>query len=61
MAVFIRGRIRSEAANPISRFFIGAYRPIIRATLRRPVLVLVFGFSLLGLTLLCMRYDCYSS
>lgn len=52
MAVFIKGKIRSERQNPIARFFIAAYRPVIRGTLRHPVAVLVVGFSLLFVTLL---------
>ncbi|MDX1430140.1 MAG: efflux RND transporter permease subunit, partial [Rhodothermales bacterium] len=39
MTVFVRGKIRSESGNPISRFFLAAYRPIIRTTLRRPLTV----------------------
>lgn len=52
MAIFVRGKIRSEQQNPIARFFIRAYRPIIRGTLRRPAWVLAVGFGLLALTIL---------
>jgi Cu(I)/Ag(I) efflux system membrane protein CusA/SilA len=52
MAVFVKGKIRAEQQNPIARFFIRAYRPLIRGTLRRPVAVLVVGFSLLFVTVL---------
>ncbi len=52
MVTFIKGRIRSEAENPMARFFIRAYRPLIRGTLRRPKLVLGVGFALLFVTLL---------
>ncbi len=52
MAVFVRGRIRTEAENPVSRVLIRAYRPIIQATLRRPGPVLIVGFALLLTTLL---------
>ncbi|MEP0546499.1 MAG: CusA/CzcA family heavy metal efflux RND transporter [Rhodothermales bacterium] len=52
MAVFVKGKIRSEQQNPVARFFLRAYRPLIRGTLRRPVAVLVVGFSLLFLTVL---------
>ena len=52
MAVFVKGRIRPEAKNPVARFFITAYRPIIRGTLRHPRTVLVVGFSLLLVTVL---------
>jgi Cu(I)/Ag(I) efflux system membrane protein CusA/SilA len=36
MVYFVRGRIRSEARNPVSRLFIWLYRPVIRAVLRFP-------------------------
>ena len=52
MAVFVKGKIRPEAKNPIARFFIRTYRPIIRGTLRHPVAVLAVGFSLLAVTIL---------
>src|SRR5207253_2004523 len=34
MVLLIRGRIHSEAANPISRFLIAVYYPVVRAVLR---------------------------
>jgi Cu(I)/Ag(I) efflux system membrane protein CusA/SilA len=34
MTIFIKGKIRSEKDNPISRFFIGIYMPIARLVLR---------------------------
>jgi len=43
MYYLVRGRIRSEAANPISRFFIWVYRPIIHGVLRFPKLVIGVG------------------
>ena len=52
MAVFVKGKIRREDQNPIARFFITAYRPIIRGTLRHPRAVLIVGFSLLLVTVL---------
>lgn len=58
MAIFIRGKIRSEAQNPLNRFFASFYRKVLAACLRRGKLVLVgtaivviiagFGFSRLG-------------
>lgn len=50
MAIFIRGQIRSEAANPISRFFIGLYRPVIRFTLKRPFVIIIVSALILGVT-----------
>ena len=52
MAVFVKGKIRSEQKNPVARFFIAAYRPVIRGTLRHPRAVLLVGFSLLFVTVL---------
>ena len=34
MVLLIRGRIHSEAANPISRFLIAVYYPVVRAVMR---------------------------
>jgi Cu(I)/Ag(I) efflux system membrane protein CusA/SilA len=36
MVAFIRGHIRDEAANPLNRILIAAYRPVIQAVLNRP-------------------------
>ncbi|RMG18933.1 MAG: CusA/CzcA family heavy metal efflux RND transporter, partial [Deltaproteobacteria bacterium] len=46
MYYFVRGRIRSEAQNPISRFFIRLYHPVIHFTLRHPVLVVVAALGI---------------
>ncbi|MDP8222421.1 MAG: CusA/CzcA family heavy metal efflux RND transporter [Candidatus Lernaella stagnicola] len=37
MFYFVRGRIRREQDNPVSRFFIRGYAPVIRAVLKRPL------------------------
>ncbi|QXD13813.1 CusA/CzcA family heavy metal efflux RND transporter [Rhodocaloribacter litoris] len=52
MVVFIRGKIRPEARNPVAQFFIRAYRPVIRGTLRHPYLVLGVSLVLLAGSLL---------
>ncbi len=52
MVTFIKGRIRSESENPIARFFIRTYRPVIRWTLARPGTVLAVAGVTLLLTLL---------
>ena len=52
MVTFIKGKIGNEAKNPISRFFIGIYRPVIRGTLRHPVPVVIAGVVILVLTVL---------
>ena len=41
MGLLIRGRIPNETANPLNRFLIAAYRPLLDAVLRRPKLTLV--------------------
>ncbi len=41
MGLLIRGRIPKETANPLNRFLIAAYRPLLNAVLRRPTLTLV--------------------
>jgi Cu(I)/Ag(I) efflux system membrane protein CusA/SilA len=35
MLLFIRGRILPEAKNPVNRFLIRAYRPVIAWVMRR--------------------------
>ena len=51
MLYFIRGRIRSEAANPVNRLFSRAYRPLLETALRRPWLTLMLAILLLLATL----------
>ncbi len=46
MGYFVRGKIRSDVRNPVSRLLIRAYRPFIEVALRRPVLVLIVCFGL---------------
>lgn len=45
MVIFVRGRIVPEHKNPINRFLIWAYRPVIKGVLRAktPVIVLALG------------------
>ena len=52
MVVFIKGRIRREDENPIARAFIRGYRPVIRWTLRRPMVVVIAATAVLVLTVL---------
>ncbi|MDE3017367.1 MAG: efflux RND transporter permease subunit, partial [Pseudomonadota bacterium] len=47
MLWLIRGRIRTEDANPINRFFIRVYRPILAAALRARWLTLIIAGVLL--------------
>ena len=50
MGYFIRGRIPHEAANPVNRFLIAVYRPVLDAVLRFPSATLAIAAALLALT-----------
>jgi len=50
MTLFVRGRVRAERANPLSRILIAAYRPVIDAVLRNKAAVIVGAVSVLILT-----------
>lgn len=50
MGYLIRGRIPSEASNPINRLLIRAYRPLLDASLRRPVWTIAIAIGALMLT-----------
>ncbi|NTV94690.1 MAG: efflux RND transporter permease subunit [Thiobacillus sp.] len=50
MGWFIRGHIKDEQHNPINRFLIGLYRPLIAAALRRPRTLLAFALVALAAT-----------
>ncbi|WP_437957240.1 CusA/CzcA family heavy metal efflux RND transporter [Sorangium sp. So ce119] len=50
MVTLLRGRITPEARNPINRLCIAAYRPVLRACLRRRGLVIAAAIGLMGAT-----------
>jgi Cu(I)/Ag(I) efflux system membrane protein CusA/SilA len=50
MGYLVRGRIPREAANPINRFLIWLYRPILRWSLKLRWLVLAAAVAILALT-----------
>ncbi|MGE0396480.1 MAG: efflux RND transporter permease subunit [Kofleriaceae bacterium] len=50
MVTFLRGRIRPEERNPINRFFIALYRPLLRGVLRARYLVIVVVVALMAVT-----------
>ena len=50
MLLFIRGRIRSESANPLSRIMIAAYRPLLLLALRHRAWVMGIAGIVLSLT-----------
>ena len=47
MGYFIRGHLRAEKENPVSRWLMRAYRPLLDWTLKRPVVVLLLAAALL--------------
>lgn len=50
MTFFVRGRIRAERANPMSRLLIAGYRPVIDTVLRNKAAVIVSALTVLILT-----------
>jgi copper/silver efflux system protein len=50
MGYLIRGRIPEERRNPLNRFLIAAYRPLLAAVLRRPKATLAVAVVLLAAT-----------
>ncbi len=51
MGYWIRGRIPNEQSNPLNRWLISAYRPLLNAVLRRPVTTLLIALGVLVTTL----------
>src|SRR5271167_974130 len=50
MVIFVRGRIVPEHKNPINRFLIWIYRPIIKGVMRAKTLVIVLALAVLAVT-----------
>ena len=50
MVVFVRGRIIPEHRNPINRFLIWVYRPVIRGVLKVKTLTILVALIALGVT-----------
>ncbi len=50
MVLFIKGKIRSEAENPINRFLIALYRPVIRAVLNARILTVGIALAVLAVS-----------
>jgi Cu(I)/Ag(I) efflux system membrane protein CusA/SilA len=51
MVIFVRGRIVPEHRNPINRFLIWTYRPVIKGVLRVKALVVLLAIGLLAVTI----------
>ncbi len=50
MVGLIRGRIRDERANPLNRWLVSGYRPVLESVLNRPVTVLSGAVVVLAIT-----------
>ena len=50
MIVFVRGKIIPEHKNPINRFLIWIYRPVIKAVMRAKIVVILVALVVLGVT-----------
>jgi Cu(I)/Ag(I) efflux system membrane protein CusA/SilA len=51
MVIFVRGRIIPERKNPLNRFLIWVYRPVIRGVLKAKTLTIVLAIAALAATL----------
>ncbi|MET0710839.1 MAG: efflux RND transporter permease subunit, partial [Tardiphaga sp.] len=50
MVVFVRGKIIPEHRNPINRFLIWIYRPVIKAVMRAKILVILAAVGILAMS-----------
>src|SRR6202790_5121656 len=50
MVIFVRGRIVPEHRNPINRFLIWIYRPVIKGVMRAKTLVIVLALAVLAIS-----------
>lgn len=51
MVIFVRGKIRPEMKNPVNRFCIAVYRPVVRTMLRHRYLAVLVMLGLFGATM----------
>ena len=51
MVIFVRGKIIPEHKNPINRFLIWIYRPVIKGVMRAKVLVILLAVAVLAVTI----------
>ena len=51
MVIFVRGKIVAESKNPINRFLIWIYRPVIKMVLRAKTLVILLALVVLAVTI----------
>jgi copper/silver efflux system protein len=50
MVIFVRGKIVPEHKNPINRFLIWVYRPVIKGVMRAKMLVVVLALAILAVS-----------
>ena len=50
MMLFIRGRVMPEARNPVNRFLIWVYRPVIAGVMRQKVLTLLIAVAVMAVS-----------
>ena len=55
MGYLIRGRIRPEVENPVNRFLIWIYHPVIKVVLRKKTLVIVGALLVLAVTVIPIK------
>jgi len=55
MGYFVRGKIRPEHKNPINRFLIWVYHPIIKLVLKAKILVILLAVAALALTYIPLK------
>ncbi len=51
MVIFVRGRIVPEHKNPVNRFLIWVYRPLIRGVLKAKTLTIALAIAVLGVSI----------
>jgi copper/silver efflux system protein len=51
MVIFVRGKIIPEHKNPINRFLIWIYRPVIKGVMRAKMLVILLAVAILAVTI----------
>ncbi len=52
MTFFLKGRLKPESKNPVSRFFIAIYNPVLAVSMRFKKTVLALGIIIIGLTVI---------
>src|SRR5206468_9634970 len=51
MVIFVRGKIIPEHRNPINRFLIWVYRPVIKGVMRAKTLVIIAALAILAVSI----------